>query len=94
LVLILLVGVLRLSVVGRLAVAWGCATKSPAGATVRLVAALSATTCGDASYEVLVISDNARWIFGKTYEKMKKRKNAPKMIRPSTSQRTQLFHVL
>ena len=41
--------VLRLAVVGRLAVAWRCATESPAGAAVRLVAALSATTGGDTS---------------------------------------------
>ena len=49
LVLVLVLGVLRLGVVGCLAVAWRRATESPAGAAVRLVAALSATTGGDTS---------------------------------------------
>jgi hypothetical protein len=52
--------VLRASrVVGCLAVAWRCATECPAGAAVRLVAALSATTGGDTSGWVLV---DLRWI--------------------------------
>jgi hypothetical protein len=53
LVLVLVLRVLRVlrasRIVGCLAVAWRCATECPAGAAVRLVAALSATTGGDTS---------------------------------------------
>lgn len=53
LVLVLVLRVLRVlrasRVVGCLAVAWRCATECPAGAAVRLVAALSATAGGDTS---------------------------------------------
>jgi hypothetical protein len=88
---------LRLRVVRRCAVAWRCATDSPACAAIRCVAALSATTCGHASARLLVVLISGMlWsrVGDCTYEKRKKMKTAPKMIRPRTSQRAQLFQVL
>lgn len=63
LVLVLVLRVLRIlrpsRVISCLAVAWRCAAESPAGAAVRLVAALSATAGGDTSLRVLV---DLRWM--------------------------------
>jgi hypothetical protein len=88
---------LRLRVVRRLTVAWRCATESPSCAAVGLVAVLSATAGSYASFGSLVIlvsKELGTWVGGCTYEKRKKMKIAPKMIRPRTSQRAQLFQVL
>lgn len=94
--LLLLLAVVRLCVVRRLAVARRCPTQSPAGTAVGSVAASSATARGDASCGVLVTLAIRceRMIAVMTYENRKKMRIAPKIIRPRTSQRAQLFQVL
>jgi hypothetical protein len=73
---------------------WTVASKRPACASVRSIAVLSASACGEAAVMKVSCMSDGRKALPSTHENMKKIRNAARMIRPSTSQRAQLFHAL